>query len=71
MSAKYDRITRTPGRIGGVPAIRDTRISVATVAGMVRAGMSTEEILADFPALDSEDIAQAIAYDEDSEAGRP
>ena len=61
-SEAFDRITHSPDRLDGVPAIRDTRISVATVVAMIDAGMRVEDIRSDFPALDPEDIAQAIAY---------
>ncbi len=35
---------------------------VATVVGMVADGMTAEEILADFPDLEAEDIAEALHY---------
>ena len=48
--------------MGGVPCIRGTRIPVATVVGMVAEGMTTEEILVDFPQLTLEDIHEALRY---------
>ncbi len=36
------------------------RSAVATVVGMLAEGMSTEEILADFPQLTADDIAEAL-----------
>lgn len=48
--------------MGGVPCVRGTRIPVATVVGMVAEGMSTDEILADFPQLTLDDIRDALRY---------
>ena len=43
--------------MGGLPCIRGLRMPVATVVGMVADGMSVDEILADFPDLEADDIA--------------
>ncbi len=59
----FERITTDPEVLGGVPCIRGLRVPVATVVGMVADGMTVEEILADFPYLESEDIAEALHYD--------
>lgn len=59
---RVDRIIIEPGKMGGAPCIRGLRIAVATVVGMVEEGMSVGEILDAYPALDAEDLAQAIAY---------
>jgi uncharacterized protein (DUF433 family) len=48
--------------MAGVPCIRGMRVPVATVVGMVAEGMSTDEILDDFPYLEREDIAEALQY---------
>jgi len=58
----YTRITVDPGKMGGVPCIRELRIPVATVVGMVADGMTTEEILSAYPDLDREDIAEALQF---------
>lgn len=58
----FERITVDPAKMGGVPCIRGLRIPVATVVDMVAAGMTTEQILADFPDLDRDDIAEALRY---------
>lgn len=58
----FIRITLDPAQMGGVPCIRGLRIPVATVVDMVAAGMSPEEILADFPDLEREDIKEALRY---------
>jgi uncharacterized protein (DUF433 family) len=58
----FERITTDPDVLGGVPCIRGLRVSVATVVGMVADGMTAEEILADFPYLEAEDIGEALRY---------
>jgi uncharacterized protein (DUF433 family) len=58
----YERITVRPDQLGGVPCIRGLRIPAATVVGMVADGMSEEEILAAYPDLVAEDIAEALRY---------
>jgi uncharacterized protein (DUF433 family) len=59
---QFYRITTNPHQMGGVPCIRGMRIPVATVVGMVAEGMSTSEILADYPDLEREDIDEALRY---------
>ena len=58
----FTRITVNHRQMGGVPCIRGLRIPVATVVGMVAEGMTAEEILADFPDLEREDISEALQY---------
>jgi uncharacterized protein (DUF433 family) len=58
----FERITTDPEVLGGVPCIRGLRVPVATVVGMVADGMTVEEILADFPYLEPDDITQALRY---------
>ena len=58
----FARITIDPAQIGGMPCIRGLRIPVATVVDLVAAGLSTDEILTDYPDLEREDIAEALRY---------
>jgi uncharacterized protein (DUF433 family) len=62
----FTRITTNPVQMGGVPCIRGLRIPVATVVGMVADGMSTAEIVAAFPDLNAEDVAEALRYAADA-----
>lgn len=62
MEKMFNRITINPAQMGGVPCIRGLRIPVATVIDMIATGMSNEEILADFPDLEREDIFEALRY---------
>jgi uncharacterized protein (DUF433 family) len=59
---KFVRITTNPSQMGGVPCIRGVRIPVATVVGMVADGMTNAEILAAYPDLEEEDIAEALRF---------
>jgi uncharacterized protein (DUF433 family) len=58
----FPRITADPSRMGGVPCIRDTRIPVATVVGMVADGMSESEILDAYPDLSAGDVQEALRF---------
>jgi uncharacterized protein (DUF433 family) len=57
-----DRITANPAVMGGKPCVRGTRVTVGTVVGLVAAGYDAERILAAYPYLEKEDIAQALTY---------
>lgn len=59
---KFNRITVNPRQMGGVPCIRGLRIPVATVVAMVAEGMTTEEILRNFPDLETDDIRESLQY---------
>jgi uncharacterized protein (DUF433 family) len=56
------RITINPGIYNGKPIIRGMRFKVADVLGYLSSGMSVEEILADFPYLEKEDITAVLLY---------
>lgn len=58
----FTRITVNPNKMGGVPCIREFRIPVATVVGMVADGMSEREILEAYPDLELEDIRESLRY---------
>jgi uncharacterized protein (DUF433 family) len=55
-------ITLGPGKRGGKPCIRGMRITVYDVISYLAAGMSTEEILEDFPYLTRDDILAALSF---------
>jgi uncharacterized protein (DUF433 family) len=63
---RFTRITVNPRQMGGAPCIRGLRIPVATVVGMVADGMTETEILAAYPDLEREDIAEALRYAADA-----
>jgi uncharacterized protein (DUF433 family) len=60
-------ITIDPGKRSGKACIRDLRITVYDVLEYMAAGMTQEEILADFPDLTATDIRACLAFAADSE----
>jgi uncharacterized protein (DUF433 family) len=56
------RITIEPGKCGGRPCIRGMRIRVIDVLQMLAGGSSAEQILADYPDLELDDIRASLAY---------
>ena len=63
------RITIEPGKRGGRPCIRGMRITVFDVLSYLAAGMTTEQILDDFPYLTKEDIQACLAFAAERERG--
>jgi len=57
-----DRITIEPGKRSGKPCIRGLRITVSDVLEYLASGMTEEEILAEFPDLELEDIRACLAF---------
>lgn len=57
-----DRITNNPGIFQGKPIIRNMRFKVADVLGYLAAGMTAEELISDFPFLESDDIKASLIY---------
>jgi len=62
LSTAHPRITIEPGKCGGKPCIRGMRIRVSDVLELLANGAPIEEILADYPCLERDDILAAIAY---------
>jgi len=60
--AQLDRITQAPEVMGGKACIRGLRVTVGMVVGQIGAGHSVENVLADYPYLEREDIMQALRY---------
>jgi uncharacterized protein (DUF433 family) len=61
-------ITRAPDVCGGRPFIRDTRISVQTIVGYYKLGMTVDEILAGLPHLTAAQVFDALSYYHDHQA---
>ena len=59
---QFDRITRRPEVMGGKACIRGLRVTVSMIVGQIGAGHSIEQVLADFPYLQREDVLQALQY---------
>ena len=57
-----NRITINPKILVGKPTIRGLRISVEQVLRALAAGIPSEDLLADYPELEPEDIHAVLAY---------
>jgi len=60
--AQLDRITQQAEVMGGKACIRGMRVTVGMVVGQIGAGHSIDDVLADYPYLEREDILQALRY---------
>lgn len=58
----FERITVDPAQMGGLPCIRGMRVTVGAVIGQLAAGQSVDDVLADFPYLEREDVLVALEY---------
>ena len=57
-----DRITVDAAVMGGKPCIRNMRVTVGMIVGMIASGHDRREILDLYPYLEADDIAQALSY---------
>lgn len=57
-----NRITLNPDICHGKPTIRNKRYTVDLILDLLSSGMTEQEILDDFPALEKEDIIACLAY---------
>jgi uncharacterized protein (DUF433 family) len=62
MATRLDRITTDPQVLGGRPCIRGLRVRVKDILDLLASGASREDILADYPYLEDDDIAAALEY---------
>jgi len=60
-----NRISIDPTICHGKPCIKGHRIWVTLILDFLAAGASIEEVLADYPGLQREDILACIAYSEE------
>jgi uncharacterized protein (DUF433 family) len=65
----FDRITIEPAKLNGQPCIRGLRLTVRRVLEALSTYGSRDELRADYPELDDEDIRQAIARETQLAAG--
>ena len=59
---QFDRITQSPEVMGGKACVRGMRVTVGMIVGQIGAGQSVDDILADYPYLERNDIMQALRY---------
>jgi uncharacterized protein (DUF433 family) len=57
-----ERITQSHEIMGGRACIRGMRVTVGMVVGQIAAGHSIEEVLAEYPYLERDDVLQALRY---------
>jgi uncharacterized protein (DUF433 family) len=62
-----NRITVNPEVLVGKPTIRGMRISVEQILDALAAGVSEEELLEDYPALEADDIRAVVSYARDQQ----
>lgn len=67
MSDYHAVIGIEPGKRSGKPVVRGMRITVYDVLSYLAAGMTAQEIVADFPYLTLEDIQACLSYAADRE----
>ena len=58
----FDRITFDPQIMGGRACIRGMRLPVSVIVGQIAHGATRDEVLAEYPDLEAEDVQQALAY---------
>ena len=61
--SSFSRITFDPAVMGGKACIRNLRVTVGTVVGLLAAGRTREEILQAYPYLERDDIDQCLAHE--------
>ena len=60
--SEFDRITQTPGVMGGKACIRGMRVTVGMIVGQLGTGTTVDELLEAYPYLEREDVMQALRY---------
>lgn len=57
-----DRITADPTIMGGKACVRGLRVTVGMIVGQIGAGRGVDDLLADYPYLERQDVFQALRY---------
>jgi uncharacterized protein (DUF433 family) len=65
-----DRITSDPGICHGQPTVRGLRYTVESLLELLSAGMTIDEVLADYPDLERDDILAALEFGARTAGGR-
>ena len=60
--SRLDRITSDPELCHGKPVIRGLRYPVADILRLLAGDMSVDEVLAEYPDLERDDILAALEY---------
>jgi uncharacterized protein (DUF433 family) len=59
---QLDRITQQPELMGGKACVRGLRVTVGMIVSQIGTGHSIDDVLADYPYLEREDVLQALRY---------
>jgi uncharacterized protein (DUF433 family) len=59
---QLDRITQQPELMGGKACVRGMRVTVGMIVSQIGTGQSIDDVLADYPYLEREDVLQALRY---------
>lgn len=59
---EFDRITLKSDVMGGKACIRGMRVTVGMIVGQIGTGRSVEELVAEYPYLERDDVLQALKY---------
>jgi uncharacterized protein (DUF433 family) len=62
MTDVADRITVNPRQCGGRPCVRGMRIRVMDVLDLLASGLTQQEVLAELPDLEPEDIVACLRF---------
>ncbi len=62
MENYLDRVTVNPNQLDGKPCIRNMRISIQTILEFLAARDTAEDILDQYPLIESEDIFACLQY---------
>lgn len=60
--SRLDRITSDPAICHGQPTVRGLRYTVESLLELLSAGMSINELLADYPDLERDDVLAALEF---------
>ncbi len=58
----FDRITMDPAMLGGQPMVRGMRLTVRRVVEAVALYPNRDELFAEYPELEAEDVRQALEF---------
>lgn len=59
---QFPRITHDPAVMDGRATVRGLRVTVGMIVNRIAAGGTAQDLLADYPYLEAEDISQSLAY---------
>ena len=60
--SRLERITSDPALCHGQPTVRGLRYPVQMLLELLSAGMTIEEVLADYPDLERDDVLAALEF---------